>query len=68
MVLFYKTDSYEGELTPSDEGKVYWLELEEMKQTHLADGMDKMLEVFLDDNISEYFFYKEKGEWMEKLK
>ena len=68
MVLFYKTDQYEGELISSDEGEVYWLELEEMKQIHLADGMDKMLEVFLDDNISEYFFYKENGELMEQLK
>lgn len=68
MVLFYKTDQYEGELISSDEGEVYWLELDKMKQMHLANGMDKMLEVFLDDNISEYFFYKENGEWMEKLK
>ena len=68
MVLFYKTDQYEGELISSDEGEVYWLELEEMKQIHLAEGMDKMLEVFLDDNISEYFFYKENGELLGMLK
>ena len=68
MVLFYKTDQYEGELISSDEGEVYWLELEEMKQIHLAEGMDKMLEVFLDDNISEYFYYKENGELMGMLK
>lgn len=68
MVLFYKTDKYEGELISSDEGKVYWLELEEMKSRRLAYGMDKMLKVFLDDNVSEYFFYKENGEWAEKLK
>ena len=30
--------------------------------------MDKMLEVFLNEDISEYFFYKENGEWMEVLK
>lgn len=30
--------------------------------------MDKMLDVFLDENISEYFFYKENGEWIEELK
>lgn len=52
----------------SDEGEVYWLTLTEMKQRKLAYGMDKMLEVFLDDSISEYFFYKENGEWVEELK
>lgn len=52
MVLFYKTDKFEGTVISSDEGDVYWTTLEEMKQRKLAYGMDKMLEVFLDDNIS----------------
>ena len=68
MVLFYKTDKFEGELTSSEEGAVYWLTLEEMKHVRLADGMDKMLQVFLDENISEYFFRKENGKWIEELK
>ena len=68
MVLFYKTDKFEGELSSSEEGAVYWVDFEELKYLRLAEGMDKMLEVFLNDNISEYFFYKENGEWMEALK
>lgn len=68
MVLFYKTDKFEGTVTSSEEGDVYWTTLEEMKQKKLAYGMDKMLEVFLDENISEYFFYKENGKWVEELK
>ena len=68
MVLFYKTNKFEGELSSSDEGEVRWMDLEEMKKANLAEGMDKMLEVFLDENISEYYFYKENGEWQEVLK
>ena len=68
MVLFYKTDKFEGTVKSSDEGEVYWITLEDMKKKKLAYGMDKMLEVFLDDNISEYFFYKEDGKWVEELK
>lgn len=68
MVLFYKTDKFEGTLASSEEGEVYWISLEEMKQRPLADGMDKMLQVFLDEEISEYFFYKENGVWIEELK
>ena len=45
-----------------------WIQLEEMSNMNLADGMDKMLQVFLDEKISEYFFYKENGEWKEALK
>ena len=43
MVLFYKTDKFEGTLKSSDEGEVYWITLEEMKQKKLAYGMDKIL-------------------------
>lgn len=68
MVLFYKTDKFEGTLTSSDEGEIYWTTLEEMKKKQLAYGMEKMLEVFLDENISEYFFYEENGNWVETLK
>ena len=68
MVLFYKANRFEGNLLSSDEGEVYWVELDEMKHLNLADGMDKMLQVFLDKNISEYFFYKENSEWVEVLK
>lgn len=68
MVLFYKTDKFEGNIVSSDEGEVYWTTLEEMKQKKLASGMDKMLKVFLDEDFSEYFFYIENDTWVEELK
>ena len=68
IVLLYKTDKFEGIVTSSEEGDVFWLTLDEMKQRKLAYGMDKMLEVFLNDDISEYFFFEENGKWIEELK
>ena len=68
MVLFYKTNKFEGKLTSSNEGKVFWTDLESLSALTLADGMDKMLEVFLNDDISEHWFYKEDGNWIEVLK
>lgn len=68
IVLLYKTDKFEGTLTPSDEGNVFWVDLSEMKQMHMAEGMETMLEIFLEDHVSEYFLYKENKEWKEVLK
>ena len=68
MVLLYKTDKFEGAIHSSAEGEVYWIELDEMKKYKLASGMDKMLEVFLNEDVSEYFFYKENEQWVEILK
>ena len=68
MVLLYKTDRFSGCLTGSDEGDVFWVNLNEIGNFQLADGMDKMLKVFLDDDLSEFYFYKESGKWIEVLK
>ena len=55
-----------------DAGKIAGLEvlriINEPTAASLAYGMDKMLEVFLNDKISEYFFYEENGKWIEELK
>ena len=68
MVLFYKTNKFEGNLSASAEAEVYWTEIEDMKKADLADGMEKMLEVFFNENLSEYFFYKENNRWVDVLK
>ncbi|MBE6812055.1 MAG: 8-oxo-dGTP diphosphatase [Ruminococcaceae bacterium] len=65
IVLFYKTDKFEGELKSSDEGEVFWMDLEDFKKAELAKDMDKMLEIFLRDELSEFYYYHNKidGEW-----
>ena len=68
MVLLYKTDRFEGELHASDEGNVFWLELDDMKKANLAHGMAETLDVFLNERLSEYYFHQENGEWIEALK
>ena len=68
MVLLYKTDRFSGTLKSSEEGEVFWVEREELKSMKLAEWMDTPLEVFLNDDISEDFFYKKNGDWVEVLK
>lgn len=68
VVLFYKTDKFTGEVTSSEEGEVYWTGLEELKGKKLAEGMDKMLRVFLEEDISEYYWHRADGIWVDELK
>lgn len=68
MILFYKTDKFSGNIKSSEEGEVYWVKTKELPDMKLANGMDKMLKVFLEDGISEYFFYKENDKWFDMLK
>lgn len=68
LVLLYKTNQFEGELSSSDEGEVQWVSLSELPNMDLSNSMQTMLKLFCDDTITEQFFYKENGEWIEVLK
>lgn len=70
MVLFYKADRFSGNLKSSEEGEVFWIQLDELlsMDDRLALDMKDMIKVFLDDTLSEFFYYKENEQWRYKLK
>lgn len=68
MVLMYKTNQFSGELKSSVEGEVYWVEFQELSRLPMAIGMDGMLRVFLEEDLSEFYYYKEDGEWRYGVK
>lgn len=69
VVLLYRTKFWEGELHASSEGEVRWVPLEELSFLPLAHGMDRMLRVFLEENLSEQWFVREDGQttWQDIL-
>ena len=70
MVLFYKTDKFSGKLKPSCEGDVFWMPLDKLLSMtdRLSLDMKDMVKVFLDDDLSEFFYYKKNGKWLYELK
>lgn len=68
IVFLYKTNCFEGVLSSSEEGNVWWTALSELTNMKLAHSMEPMLKLFCDDTLTEHFFYKENGEWIEVLK
>lgn len=68
MVLMCKTDKFSGELHSSEEGEVYWVNINDFPKLKLASTMEEYFKVFLDEDLSEFFFYKENGEWRTALK
>lgn len=63
VVLFYKTNTFSGDIKSSDEGEVFWIKKEDLKNYKLADGFELMLKVFLNDNLSENYYWFEDGNW-----
>ena len=68
VVLFYKTSHFEGDLVSSNEGKVWWEKIENLKNLNLSNDMKDMLRVFLEDDLSEFFYYKKDKKWLYELK
>lgn len=60
VVFLYQTHEFYGELVSSSEGEVFWMKEEEILNSNFAEGFDCMLKVFQEENLSEYFLYKEK--------
>lgn len=68
VVLFYKTARFEGELCSSEEGKVWWEEMDDLPNRNLSPDMKDMLRVFLEDSLSEFFYHQSGGKWVYDLK
>ena len=55
VVLFYKTEKFEGDLISSEEGEVWWEDLKELPNLDLSLDMEDMLRIFLEEDLSEFF-------------
>ena len=67
VVFFYKTNRFSGELQSSDEGKVFWIPRNTLDQYVLCDDFLDMVRVFESDDLSEFYYYTENGDWKLRL-
>ena len=63
IVFLYEATQYEGELCSSSEGKMHWIRVEELNKINLVNDFHDLLEVMLDDNLSEFQYVIEENEW-----
>jgi len=55
IVFLFSTHSYSGQLQSSPEGEMEWMTMEDMRCGKLAPNMEKYLNVFDNDDISQAF-------------
>ncbi len=68
IVFLYSTDQYSGELISSEEGAMHWVNKDELGQINLVNDFYELLQVMLDENMSEFQYVIEDGEWKAVLK
>lgn len=67
VVFFFKADRFHGELRSSEEGDVFWIQRSELSSYPLAPDMEAMVQVMEDDGLSEFYYYREDGNWKFRL-
>ena len=68
LVFFFKTDSFEGELYASEEGSVEWVSRESLPNLNTVSDFMDMLKVFDRDDLTEFQYVIEDGQWNVVLK
>lgn len=67
IVFLYQTDQFDGELTSSEEGEVYWLPKDEFLNQKLAVGMNRVWKIMHSDRIMECHMVKETEDYQPHL-
>ena len=67
VVMLYKSKTYSGTLESCEEGKVFWIKLKDIHNYKLSHGFDEMLRIFINDDLNEFYYFKDNDEWKFKI-
>lgn len=63
LVFLFVADMFSGEVISSAEGAMHWVKKEDLGKVNLVNDFKELLEVMLDENLSEFQYVVEDGQW-----
>lgn len=63
LVFLFKSNEFYGDVVSSEEGTMHWVSKEQLNEVNLVSDFYELLEVMLDDNLSEFQYVIENDEW-----
>ena len=63
LVFLFVADKFSGEIVSSEEGAMHWVKKEDLGKVNLVKDFKELLEVMLDENLSEFQYVVEEGKW-----
>lgn len=63
LVFLFVADKFSGEVSSSEEGAMHWVKKEDLEKVNLVKDFKELLEVMLDENLSEFQYVVEEGKW-----
>lgn len=68
IVFLFHAKEFEGELISSEEGKMHWVDKDDLSKVNLVSDLQELLDVMLSDTLTEFQYIKEDGKWIALLK
>lgn len=68
IVFLFTTDNFEGEVVSSEEGSMHWVNKDELLKEDLVSDFTELLQVMLDEKLTEFQYVATDGEWNIVLK
>ena len=68
IVFLFSATEFEGELVSSEEGEVCWVDKKAISNLDMVEDFDQMLEVMLNENLTEFQYVIEDDKWKVNLK
>lgn len=68
IVFLFKTDTFEGELRSSDEGKMEWVDMDQLERYNTVSDLKELLDVMLRDDLNEFQYIVQDDEWIVNLR
>lgn len=68
LVFLFKTDSFEGELRSSGEGKMEWISMDDLDQYNTVSDLRELLDVMLREDLNEFQYIVQGDDWIVNLR
>ena len=63
IVFLFKADEFEGKLISSEEGIMHWVDREDLDKVNLVDDFHDLIDVMMSDELKEFQYLVEDGQW-----
>ena len=64
IVFLFETEEFEGDLCSSEEGTMHWIEEKELSKVNLVEDFGDLIEVMLNDKLTEFQYVIGDGKWL----
>lgn len=68
IVFLFTANNFEGEVVSSEEGSMHWVNKDELLKENLVSDFTELLQVMLDEKLTEFQYVITDGEWNVVLK